>query len=84
MEVFIYMMQLGFFLPVLQCPLLTNSVHRVIDNLPVKLFHEILYAHGVTRSLLKNLIFKTIIGYYMDSNELTLTKKSGLKVQQIL
>ena len=32
-EVFIYLMQLFFSLPVLQCPLLTNSVHRVIDNL---------------------------------------------------
>ena len=32
-EVFIYMMQLVFSIPVLQCPLLANSVHRVIDNL---------------------------------------------------
>ena len=31
--VFIYLIQLFFSIPLLQCPLLANSVHRVTDNL---------------------------------------------------
>ena len=31
--VFIYLIQLFFSIPALQCPLLGNFVHRVIDNL---------------------------------------------------